>query len=80
MNTTDAIDRIFAAYDTDNSGTLNKEKLANIFENFAQAKGNSRLVSQEEIDRALQYIGKDNDGTLSKAEFLQFVERLVSQK
>jgi len=79
MNATEAIDRIFAVYDTDNSGTLNKNKLANIFEAFSQAKGNSRLVSQEEIDRALRYIGKD-DGTLSKTEFLRFVERLVSQK
>lgn len=77
MNSSEAIDRIFAVYDTDNSGTLNKNKLANIFEAL---RGNSRIVSQEEIDRALRYIGKDIDGTLSKPEFLRFVERLVSQK
>ena len=77
MNSTEAIDRIFAVYDTDNSGTLNKSKLTNIFEAFAQA---NRVVSQEEIDRALRYIGKDTDGTLTKTEFLRFVERLVSQK
>jgi len=80
MNALEAIDKIFDEYDTEKSGTLNRRNLTTLFQAFSQVKGNNRIVTQEDIEKALQYIGKDSDGTLSKTEFLRFVERLVSQK
>ena len=80
MNALEAIDKIFDEYDTEKSGTLNRRNLTTLFQAFSQVKGNNRIVTQEDIEKALQYIGKGSDGTLSKTEFLRFIERLVSQK
>lgn len=80
MNSLEAIDKIFDEYDTEKRGTLNRNNLTTLFYAFSQVKGNLRVVTPEDIEKALQYIGKDSNGILSKTEFLQFIERLVSQR
>ncbi len=78
MNTNQAIDKIFAEFDTDKSGALDRKKLRNIFQACVQALGNNETVRQEDLDSTLESIGIKANEKISKAGFPQFLEKLIS--
>ena len=62
---------IFAQFDTDKSGTLDRNELRTILEGAGQP------VTEEVLTDALKAIDTDNDGTVSKAEFAELLKVLM---
>ena len=78
MSATEIVDQVFAQFDTDKSGTLDKNELKTVLD-FA-LQGTGQTVSEQDIEAAIKGLDTDNDGTISKAEFGELIKLLLSLK
>ena len=61
------IDRIFANYDRDNSGTLESSELTVFFNDVYRALGNNQGVTAQQAQQALGIMDTDFNGRITKA-------------
>ena len=78
MSATEIVDQVFAQFDADKSGTLDKNELKTVLD-FA-LQGTGQTVSEQDIEAAIKGLDTDNDGTISKAEFGELIKLLLSLK
>lgn len=60
------IDKVFANYDRDRSGTLDSSELAGFFNDVFQMSGNQTRINQQQAMQAIKAIDANNDGKASK--------------
>lgn len=71
------IDKIFANYDRDNSGTLDNTEMTAFFNDVYMAIGRKEAISGLVVQQALGIMDKDFNGRLSREElFIAFKEIL----
>lgn len=61
-----AIDQAFSMYDTDNSGTIDKEEVGNVFNHVLQLVGVDLHIPSFIAKMALKKFDQDDDGKASK--------------
>ena len=66
----EALERVFAAFDLQNAGYIEKDGLKKLCENFA--------LSEEEVDAIFNDLDHDNDGKLTKQDFLYGFEGVLA--
>lgn len=72
------IDKIFANYDRDGSGTLQTTELSVFFNDVYKAMGNNQGVSPQAVQQALGIMDQDFNGRITKSElFNAFKEVLM---
>ena len=60
------IDKVFANYDRDRSGTLDPNELAGFFNDIFQMTGNPTRINQNQAMQAIRAIDSNSDGKASK--------------
>jgi Ca2+-binding EF-hand superfamily protein len=65
------IDQSFNVYDRDRSGCLNKQELANFFNDVFRSAGLNRTVTYNDVENALRSIDVNNDGRTTKQELFR---------
>ena len=72
MNNTheEALERVFSAFDLENSGYIEKAGLKKLCENFG--------LSEEDVDAIFNDLDHDNDGKLTKQDFLYGFEGVLA--
>ena len=73
-----AIDAIFAKYDTDKSGTLEGGEIYNLINDAFKSLGRNRQVKEEEVNQFIKAIDKNNDAKISKPELFEILKKLIS--
>ena len=76
MNPSDITDKIFAQFDTDKSGTLDRKELKKILD--VAVEGTGQTVTEQDINDALREIDTNNDGSVSKSEFTALIQKLLA--
>lgn len=61
------VDRVFAKYDTDASGKIDKDELRNLAEELGDP-----FASEEELNEALKELDQDKSGRIEKDEFREW--------
>ncbi len=69
-------DKIFAQFDTDKSGTLDRKELKKILD--VAVEGTGQTVTEQDINDALKEIDTNNDGVVSKSEFTTLIQKLLA--
>jgi len=75
-NAAEITEKIFAQFDTDKSGTLDRKELKKILDVAVEGTGQS--VTEQDINDALREIDTNNDGTVSKSEFTALIQKLLA--
>jgi Ca2+-binding EF-hand superfamily protein len=71
------IDQIWATYDVDNSGALDKEETKKfVKDTFGNLSGGDEF-SDEAFDEVFATFDKDGSGTVEKAEMVVFIKQLL---
>ena len=74
-----AVDAVFANFDADNSGTLDKGEVFNLI-NAALAHMNAnRQCTQEEVEALVSATDTSGDGKINKQELYVIFEKVASQ-
>jgi len=74
------VDKIFAEYDINNTGSIPQSKVLDIFQSTLKAAGSDKVLTQAEIDEALAKVTFSNPTTITKAEFLDAMVKSASPK
>lgn len=73
----DVIDLVWAAYDTDKSGDLDKFEAKNFVQHLLVQLGQVAVFTDETFDALFEAIDTDKNGTLDKAEVSNFIKNLM---
>ena len=75
-NAADITEKIFAQFDADKNGTLDRKELKKILD--VAVEGTGQTVTEQDINDALREFDTDNSGTVSKAEFTALIQKLLA--
>jgi Ca2+-binding EF-hand superfamily protein len=73
-----AIDAIFAKYDTDKNGTLEGNEIFSLINDAFKSLGRNRQVKEEEVNQFIKAIDKNGDSKISKPELFEILKKLIS--
>lgn len=65
-----AVDAVFNSYDTDKSGTLEAQEVANLINDALKQMQQTRKVSQAEVDQFINSVDANQDKKISRDELL----------
>ena len=65
--------RVFALFDKDNSGEIDKKELKHIFVELG------RYMPEEQVERVMELADKDGSGTLNYEEFIEAIIKADTQ-
>ena len=71
------VDELWAEYDKDNSGALDKEETKKFVQDTLGNLGSGDEFSQEAFDEVFATFDKDNSGTVEKPEMVTFIKQLL---
>ena len=71
------IDQIWATYDVDNSGALDKEETKKFVKDTLGNLSGGDEFSDEAFDEVFATFDKDGSGTVEKAEMVVFIKQLL---
>lgn len=75
----DIVDSLFAQYDKDNNGALDKLEIRNLYNETLMQQGHNRKATDEEVNELLELADGNKDDTITKEELLK-IFRKVSKK
>ena len=78
MSTADAVNGLFAHFDTGNKGFLDRNELKTVLGMLLKEFGHT--LTEQEMDSAIKEIDTNNDGTASKAELIVLVDALLAAR
>ena len=74
-----AVDAVFAKYDSDNSGTLDSNEVANLINDALKHMGHARQVNQAEINQFIKAVDSSGDGKIAKPELFDIFKKILAQ-
>lgn len=72
-----AVDAVFNSYDTDKSGTLEAQEVANLINDALKQMQQTRKVSQAEVDQFINSVDANQDKKISRDELLQIFKKVI---
>lgn len=73
-----AVDAVFSSYDTDKSGTLEAEEVANLINDALKQMQQSRKVTKAEVDQFISSVDANNDKKINKEELFEIFKKVVN--
>ena len=73
------IDQIWATYDVDKSGALDKVEIKYFIKDTLSHLGRGDEFSQDAIDEVFETFDKDNSGTVEKEEMVPYIKQLLGK-
>ena len=70
------IDEIWAAYDKDNSGQLNKAEMKSFVKEYLTKLGEADRLPENQFNSMFASLDENNDGQISKGEMKEFIEKI----
>ena len=71
------VDDIWAQYDVDNSGFLDKDETRNFVKKTLHDMSDSGEFSEEDFDACFKEFDKDGSGTIEKDEMAEFIKNVA---
>ena len=71
------VDEIWATYDKDGNGVLDKTEMRSFVEATITQSGINKTVTDEEFDQIFQQFDLDNSTTIEKDEMAVFVKKMA---
>ena len=71
------VDDIWAIYDVDNSGYLDKDETRNFVKKTLHDMSDSGEFSEEDFDACFKEFDKDGSGTIEKDEMAEFIKNVA---
>ena len=75
-----AVDAVFAKYDKDNSGSLDKKETFNLINDALAQMNSGRQVSQAEVEQFIKAVDTSNDQLIQKPELFEIFKRVLNGK
>ena len=71
------VDEIWAKYDVDNSGALDKEETKKFVQDTLSDMQDGAAFSDDDFDKCFQEFDNDNSGTIEKGEMVTFIKKVA---
>ncbi len=73
------VNDVFAKYDVDRSGTLDVREVKSMLNDSLKSMGQSRKVTESEVNQFIKGCDKNEDGKITKAELAYIFRGLTGQ-
>jgi len=73
----EAVDAVFGKYDSDHSGSLECSEVANLINDALKHMGQSRQVSNQEVQQFINTVDKNSDGKVAKPELFEIFRKVL---
>lgn len=74
-----AVDQVFARYDADNSGTLERSEVYKLINDALASMNAGRQVTEAEVDGLVNSVDKNNDKKISKPELYEIFKQVAAK-
>merc|ERR1712167_221950 len=74
------VDDIWAEYDKDNSGSLDKDETKKFVQNTLAEMNDSGEFSEEDFEQCFKEFDKDGSGTIEKDEMAIFIKKALASE
>ena len=71
------VDEIWAKYDNDNSGALDKDETKKFVQDTLADMADGAGFNDEDFDKCFQEFDKDGSGTIEKEEMVTFIKKVA---
>ena len=73
-----AVDAVFAKYDTDGSGTLDPNEVFHLIQDALTHMKSNRTVTKAEVDGFVSAVDKSGDGKIQKTELYEIFQKVLA--
>ncbi len=75
----DAVDAVFAKFDTDNSNSLDANEVGSLINAALKHMNAGRQVSPQEVDGFVKAVDKSGDGKIQKPELFEIFKKVLNK-